>query len=294
MKKPFRVLLVLVALAFLILPSRIAFTQNARSSLEYQSYLAHIGAAATSLRLHDTAAAKRWLANAPDKYRGWEWHYLNGVAEQSILTFTTSAPVNSLAISPDGKSLAITSGDKLVRILSTDKGTELFKKFDESLTPQAVVFSPNGKRLAAAYSRHAVRVWDIASGSELLRLQGKGRGITAIALSPDGKMLASCSWNLNSRREVTGIVEIWNADSGESLQQLNYGTKPLTAIAFSPDGKHLAVGSWESQQSVAIWEVGRWGTAVVLESELNDTYRLYSQSALVPTARKSQPAAKTR
>ena len=239
MKNPLRLLLVLI-LAFLILPSRMAHSQSTGGSVEYQSYLAHIAAASTSLRLHDTAAAKRWLANAPDKYRDWEWHYLNGVAEQSILTFTTGAPVNSLAISPDGKMLAITSSDRLVRILSADKGIELFKKFDESLTPQAVAFSPDGKRLAAAYSRHAVRVWDVASGSELLRLQGKGRGITAIAFSADGKMLASCSWNLISQ-QVTGIVEIWNAESGESLQQLEYGNKPLSDDNITDTSCHCAL-----------------------------------------------------
>src|SRR5262245_31274556 len=57
-------------LVTLALASTITHAQSA--SVEYQSYLAHIAAASTSLRLHDTAAAKRWLASAPDKYRDWE------------------------------------------------------------------------------------------------------------------------------------------------------------------------------------------------------------------------------
>jgi WD40 repeat protein len=257
-----------------------------KTDTEYRSYLAHIAAASQSLRLYDTAEAKRWLAAAPVKYRGWEWHYLNTRSEQSAATYSNSDSATAIAISPDGRLVATTSTDKTVRILNAVSGVEILNKPDEKMTPQSVVFSPDGKRLAAAYSRHAVRVWDVSGGAELLKLQGKGRGITAIAYSPDGKILASCSWRFNEKQEIIGIVEIWNAETGEPVRELTYGVKPLTAIAFSPDGKYLAVGSWEVQKTVAMWETSKWGEPLLLESEADDSYKAVQSIAFSPDSTK--------
>lgn len=129
---------------------------------EYRSYLAHIAAASQSLRLYDTAEAKRWLASAPVKYRGWEWHYLNGQSDQSGGTFSNGDAVTAMAIGPGGKLIATTFSDRSVRLLEAATGAEILKKTDEKMIPQSVAFGPDGKCFAAAYSRHAVRVWAAA------------------------------------------------------------------------------------------------------------------------------------
>ena len=43
----------------------------------FRLYLAATAAAEASLRLHETAAARRWLDEAPPAHRGWEWRYLS-------------------------------------------------------------------------------------------------------------------------------------------------------------------------------------------------------------------------
>jgi WD40 repeat protein len=213
-------------LLFLVLALASVSAQNMPDA-EYRSYLAHTAAASQALRLYDTAEAKRWLAGAPVKYRGWEWHYINTKVEQSRATFKYPEAVTAIAVSPDGKLAATTSSDKAIRLVDTATGAEVLKIPDEKMTPQSVSFSPDGKRFAAAYSRRAVRVWDVPAGKELLKLQGKGRGITALAFSPDGKMLASCSWKFDAGQEIVGIVEIWDAATGASIKELQYGVKPL-------------------------------------------------------------------
>jgi hypothetical protein len=77
--------IILAALTPVLMTGR-AEAQNLPQDAEFQSYLAHIAAASSALRLHETAEAKRWLASAPEKYRNWEWRYLNVQAEQSIAT----------------------------------------------------------------------------------------------------------------------------------------------------------------------------------------------------------------
>jgi hypothetical protein len=87
MKTLARLLGTLVTLVIVLASNGVCQGQSNAVPPEYQSYLAHIAAAAASLRLNDTAAAKRWLAGAPEKYRHWEWDFLNAQAEQCVAVF---------------------------------------------------------------------------------------------------------------------------------------------------------------------------------------------------------------
>ena len=49
---------------------------QAAKSPDYSSYLAHIAAASSALRLNEGPEAKRWVDAAPLAHRGWEWRYL--------------------------------------------------------------------------------------------------------------------------------------------------------------------------------------------------------------------------
>lgn len=265
--------------------SIIAFLTSAsaaqrNSDAGYQSYLAHIAAASSALRLNETGDAKRWLRAAPAAHRNWEWRMLTAMTEESDAVFGGfDGSVVALAISPDGRLMLTATSEKTVK-LSGERVNHVIR--DEKLSPQSVVFSPDGTRFAVAYSRHKIRIFDTKSGLELRTFQGAGKGITAVAFSPDGKSLASCSWNVSQARGVWGIVEIWNSETGADEANFEYGIKPLSDIEYSPDGKFLAVGSWEVQDTVAVWRVGNWTASFVLESEKNDDYKAVQSISFSP------------
>ncbi|MEZ5306150.1 MAG: WD40 repeat domain-containing protein [Pyrinomonadaceae bacterium] len=247
----------------------------------YSSYLAHIAAASANLQLDDTAQAKRWLAGAPSKYRNWEWKYLKAQTEQSgAPVFASESPVTAVATSSDGKWLAAAFANKDVRLFDAKSMSEIHRLTDTKLSPTSLSFSFDGKRLLIAYSGHTIKVFDPATGGESLTFKGDGRGITAAAFSPDGTTIASCSWVLDKETGVKGIVETRNAANGEKLADFGYGIKPLVSIAYSPDGKRLAVGSWEVQDTVAVWEAGKWSEPRVLRSEANDDYKAVQSIAI--------------
>src|SRR5262249_52517167 len=56
--------------------------QNAQQA-RYQTYRARLAAAAAALSHHDVADAERQLREAPEEWRGWEWHYLHARLDDS-------------------------------------------------------------------------------------------------------------------------------------------------------------------------------------------------------------------
>lgn len=253
---------------------------------EYRSYLAHIAAASSALRLNETGDAKRWLENSPAKHRGWEWSYLDARANQYLGSRSPhDSPILAMAISPDGRATATVASDRTIKVTSTANGSESFHFKDESLVPQSVVFSSDGRRLLVAFSRHTVIMWDLTTNAEIRRFQGQGKGITAAAFSPDGSLVAACSWDRNTERGIWGIVEIWSTATGETIKKLEYGEKPLVAIAFSLSGRHLAVASWEVDKMAAIWETDGWKGPETFETEGDEVYKAGQAIAFSPDSK---------
>ena len=95
--------------------------------------------------------------------------------------------VNSVAYSPDGKTLASGSWDKTVKLWDVQTGKEQTTLKGHTDVVRSVTYSPDGKTLASgAWTRPLSS--GRADGQGAATLQAKS-GI-AVAFSPDGKTLA--------------------------------------------------------------------------------------------------------
>ncbi|HET6878633.1 MAG TPA: WD40 repeat domain-containing protein [Pirellulales bacterium] len=147
----------------------------------------------------------------------------------------------AVALSPDGKLLAVGGQDGHVRIYepfsgNTPRLTKILIGHGSRVV--AVDFSPDGKWIASAESaRPNVRLWDAATGklvsSTFIGLSDNG--FTRLAWSPDGATLAI---------GAGGGVLLVDPSSGEIIRSLSTGLRAAWSLSWSPDSGKLAVANW--------------------------------------------------
>ena len=150
--------------------------------------------------------------------------------------------VGNLAFSPDGRYLASTGGDQLIRVSDAASGHELFSQTRRF--PTTIDFSPDSTRLASAGEDGLVTIWQLDTGSVVTTLAGHSGGINWVQYSPDGKHLASAGSD--------GTVILWDVSTGTKERTLRGHVGAVDWLVFSADGKRLATAG--ADQTLRIWE----------------------------------------
>ena len=191
-----------------------------------------------------------------------------------------SQGIETLAFSPDGKSVASGSSDSNIILWDVASGRELraFSGHTEKVT--SVAFSPDGTMVVSASSDNTVKLWAVASGQLLNTLDKNLKLARFVAFSPDGKMIISGGaskiklWLVKDGKELftlsglsaTSIafspdgntlvlgsfdhtVKLLDVASGELLRTLSGHSSSVTSVAFSSDGKTVVSGSWDEHSS---------------------------------------------
>ncbi len=153
------------------------------------------------------------------------------------------SPVSAVALSLDGKVLAVGERSGKLDLFVAATGKPLVKTAGHSRDLWAVEFSKDGKSLASV-GAEGVFLWDVETGRRLLQVgQGPAR---AVRCSPDGRHFASgCD---------DGTIVLWDAKTAGETKTLGPLPGSVTSVSFSPDGKRLAAAG-NRNGLVRIWEL---------------------------------------
>ena len=144
-----------------------------------------------------------------------------------------SGGVHGIAYSPDGDTIASTSGDNILRFWDAESGVQLRSLAWMETGSGRVAFSPDGRILAVGSGRN-IRFWDAKSGEDVRTLRDQAHEAQSLAFNWDRSLLAS-----------GGIqkVLLWDITTGKLLRTLSqHHGKNVLSLAFSPVGGTLAAG----------------------------------------------------
>ncbi|MFM9267069.1 WD40 repeat domain-containing protein [Tychonema sp. BBK16] len=194
-------------------------------------------------RSEEASAASRRAKELAYKLKNHQWRCVHTLPGHSSF-------VNSLAISPDGKTLASGSWDKTIKIWNLETGEFIGTLTGHSDRVNSVAISCDGQMLVSGSSDETIKFWNLQTGELLCTFPGHSMEVNSVAISPHGQVIASCGGADNT-------IKLWNLRTGELLRTLRSHSDNVNAVVFSPDGKILASGSSDATSKVWNAESGK-------------------------------------
>jgi WD40 repeat protein/serine/threonine protein kinase len=168
------------------------------------------------------------------------WAYDAETGQERFPLRGHAGAVQSVAISPDGRTLATGGADRTVRLWDLagwrpgEPSPPVRTLVGHTNGVWSVAFSPDGKLLASGGNDGLLVLWDPVSGRKVNELIGHSPAWSSVAFSPDGRTVAAGGKD--------GTVNRWDAVTGQPKEPWRWHASEVRPVAYSPDGRLLASG----------------------------------------------------
>lgn len=210
------------------------------------------------------------------------WNPTNG---KTLLVYHGHrGPIEGLAWSPDGRSVASVSQDNTLQIWSARTGRTI-STFPQGGLGARLAWSPDGRLLAAAHDGQVV-VWNVATHSRIFTYM---HPIThdsrePISWSPDSRRLAMVGypdrlvqiWDVRTKRVLLryrGHIiagNIWFILGSSTTFGSSGSSSTVRAVNWAPSGRWIASSDGDSVQ---VWDAASGDTVASFESDVDAGWR---------------------
>ena len=153
--------------------------------------------------------------------------------------------VLSVALSPDGRLAASSSGEKKTRIWDLVTGDVSVLGATARAAP-FVEFSPDGRTVLSGGG--GFRLWKFDGA---LVVERGGADYLCATFSVDGKFIVLGHADRATDRGILSLFDV----SKDEIRALGAAPSWIRSIAVSPDGETVATASWDIHQTICIWNL---------------------------------------
>ena len=204
---------------------------------------------------------------------------------------------SSIAISPDGKTFALTE-DVKISVFSTEEGKRLKTLSGHPQRVSDLAISPDGQQLVSVSGAvRDIRIWNLKKGDLIETLTEDIGAIRCVDYTTDGQLFITGSignerviqfWDAKTREllhtspqqagyindlavssngkvvaAVRNYIKVWDVMDGSVLQNIQGPSLEINALAVSPDGSYVATANKEG--TVMIIDIITGQKVVILE-----------------------------
>ena len=160
-----------------------------------------------------------------------------------------------MAISPDGKLLALGNKNGSVSLCDLQTGKESVTLAGGNEPVWAMAFSPDGQHLAAISNEAGlVRQWNVPRRTAVPSLKCGSESLRALSYSPDGKTLII---GTGTDLDQPGELILWDIATNKELKRRPEHAGPVVGVQFDRQGKFLASGARSSDIILWDWATGK-------------------------------------
>ncbi|HEX8197071.1 MAG TPA: TIR domain-containing protein [Pyrinomonadaceae bacterium] len=184
----------------------------------------------SSLQETETVQVKQFKQSKKEK----EYKIFEGHTQQ----------INSLAVTPDGKTIVSGSHDNTVRVWDTETGKclAILKGHKDSIFSVAITAA--GSKIVSGCRDGTIKVWERASKKCLITFEGHRNSVTGVSITPDGEQIVSCSFDQT--------IRIWGPTGMGGISTFGGHTDSVLAVAVTSGGRLVISGS--DDRTIRVWD----------------------------------------
>ena len=205
------------------------------------------------------------------------WEASDGKASGPGILISNSLP--SVALSEDGKSLAVFAGNS-VQLWQPATHKLMVPILAHQKKVKSAVFSPDGRQLATASGNYA-QIWSANKNWQLTASLKHAVPVEHLEFSRDGLRLATCCRDDSLNK---CYAQVWKSQSGEAVGPQLQHRDGVWSVSLSPDGRAASTASEDF--TGLLWQLpgGRRLPGVLQHRDQVRTARFSSDNQRVVTA----------